>query len=358
MKPGLRIDQLMAGFAEGDAISHMALLLRDTFRRWGCQSDIFVDPRHTSPSSLTQVRPLNEYRATSADIALHHYGLHAPAADVFFASPARKILIYHNITPPSFYTGFDDQLPPQLEAARQRLPKLARQTQAVWAVSRFNAGELAAVGVPDVKVLPLPFVPHTMNLTPDFRGANFLFNTPLKTWLSVGRIAPNKRIEDLIQAFAWYNRTLNPYSRLVIVGSPRSCPRYCNMLKMLVGDLDMPNVCFEGFATPEGLIAYYRGASVYVSTSAHEGYGLPLLEAMYHGLPVIARATGGTPEALDGAGVLYEDLTHAELAALVGVVLDDPALRTEILTSQQHRLKSVLDRPIDQELRTLLAAFL
>jgi glycosyltransferase involved in cell wall biosynthesis len=184
------------------------------------------------------------------------------------------------------------------------------------------------------------------------------FAGPLKNILAVGRIAPNKRIEDLIQAFAWYHRAINPYSRLLIVGSPRSAPRYFTMLRMLVGDLDLPNVCFEGFASPAGLLAYYRVADLFVSASEHEGYCLPLVEAMDHGIPVIARVAGGTPEAMDGAGVLYEDLAPAELGALFDRVLTDAALRKEILTSQQRRVQRARDRDLEAEVKALLAGML
>ncbi|MCX6997557.1 MAG: glycosyltransferase [Kiritimatiellaeota bacterium] len=97
---------------------------------------------------------------------------------------------------------------------------------------------------------------------------------------------------------------------------------------------------------------------MFVSTSAHEGYGAPLVEAMYHGVPVIARHAGGTPEALGQAGVLYEELKAPELAELIHRVLDDQPLRAEILQSQQRRVAELLARPVAAEVRALLADFL
>lgn len=353
----IRIDQVMAGFADGDAISHEAVLLRDIFRRWGHPSDIFVDPQLVSPSLRGDVRPLAEYRAAARDICLHHYGIVSPAAAIFQAAPARRILIYHNITPAHYMKGYDDMLADRLTEARRVLFALARSCEAVWAASQFDADELTAEHVPAVRVLPLPLSWEQMNLPPDVLVTG-KFTVKLTTILFVGRLAPNKRVEDLIQAFAWYNQAINPYSRLVIVGSPRSVPRYFTMLRMLVGDLDLPNVCFEGFASPAGLEAYYRVADLYVSTSEHEGYGLPLVEAMCHGVPVIARAVGGTPEAMDGAGVLYEDLEPAELAVLMDRVLTDRALRGEILASQQERVQRARARDLEAEVKTLMAGML
>lgn len=202
---------------------------------------------------------------------------------------------------------------------------MAAGCEAVWAVSKFNASELAAAGVSGVKVFPLPFEKEALDLPPD-TFVSAMFTNRLTTILFVGRVVPNKRIEDLILAYAWYYRAINRFSRLVIVGSPRSCPKYYAMLRMLVGDLDLQNVCFQGFASPQGLVSYYNGASVYVSTSMHEGYCLPLLEAMYKGVPVVSRAVGGTPESMGGGGVLYDDLQPAELAELIHRVVSDPVL--------------------------------
>ena len=310
-----------------------------------------------APDLRTACRPLGEYIGRPGDICLHHYGLASRAADLFFTSPARKILVYHNITPAEYFVGIDDAVATQLRTARATLPELGRKTDAIWAVSQFDADDLQAAGLRAISVFPLLYSPPPATLKPDWRILA-QFAGSLKTILFVGRIAPNKRIEDLIQAFAWYHRALNPYSRLLIVGSPRSAPRYFTLLRMLAGDLDLPNVCFEGFASPAGLEAYYQVADLYVSASEHEGYCLPLVEAMGHDIPVIARAVGGTPEAMDGAGILYEGLKAEDLGVLMHRVLTDSALRNETLRSQRERIRKLRERPVESELKVLLAGFL
>ncbi|MDD5679074.1 MAG: glycosyltransferase [Kiritimatiellae bacterium] len=353
----MNIHQILVGYADGDAISNEAARLREIFRREGHCSEIYADPARVSPSLKTDCRPLADYTAGKNDICLHHYSIASPAVEVFLASAAKKIMVYHNITPAEYFAGFDDAVAAQLRAARGALREAARRSDAVWTVSHFNAAELKAEGIDNVKVFPLLFSPKPPDMSPDplILGK---FAGPLKNILFVGRIAPNKRIEDLILAFAWFNLTINPFSRLIIVGSPRSVPRYLTMLRMLVGDLDLPNVCFEGFASAAGLLAYYQAADLFVSTSEHEGYCLPLVEAMDHGIPVIARAAGGTPEAMDGAGVLYEDLAPAELGALFDRVLKGAALREEILASQQRRVQRAKDRNLETEVKALMAGML
>ena len=353
----MNIHQILAGFADGDAISGEAIQLRRILRSWGCESDIFCDSAKVSPSLYDEYLPLSEYSAAADDVCLHHYGINSPSTDVFLASASKKIIIYHNITPAEYFAGFDDAVAAQPRAARGALRETARCSDAVWTVSQFNAAELKAEGIDGVKVFPLLFSPKPPGMPPDQLILE-KFAGPLKNILAVGRIVPNKRIEDLILAFAWFHMAINPFSRLIIVGSSRSALRYLTMLRMLVGDLDLPNVCFEGFASPAGLLAYYRVADLFVSTSEHEGYCLPLVEAMDHGIPVIARAAGGMPEAMDGAGVLYENLAPAELGTLFDRVLTDAVLREELLTSQQRRIQRAKDRNPEVELKALMAGML
>lgn len=353
----MQIHQILVGYADGDAISGETRQLREIFRRGGHCSEIYADISRVSPSLKTDCRSLVDYAASPGDVCLYHYGIASPATDVFLASAAKKIMVYHNITPAEYFAGFDDAVVAQLRAARLALHEIARRSDAVWTVSRFNAAELKAAGIDGVKVFPLLFAQEKPDIPPDPLILE-KFAGPLKNILFVGRIVPNKRIEDLILAFAWFHMAINPFSRLIIVGSPRSAPRYLTMVHMLVGDLDLPNVCFEGFASPAGLEAYYRVADLFVSASEHEGYCLPLVEAMDHGIPVIARAAGGTPEAMDGAGVLYEDLAPAELGALFDRVLTEAVLRKELLTSQQRRVQRAKNRNLEAEVQALMTGML
>ncbi|MCX7006926.1 MAG: glycosyltransferase, partial [Kiritimatiellaeota bacterium] len=328
----------------------------DIFRRWGHPSEIFVEPARVSPALRGDCRPLADYASDPGDVVLHHYGLASSAADVFAVAEVRKILVYHNITPPEFFRGYDDTLAARLVDARAQIADLAQRCAAVWAVSQFDAADLAILGFPQARVFPL-VVTAQPDAATDVALKTRLAAPALTTLLFVGRLAPNKRVEDLLEAYTCYRR-LNPYSRLFIVGSERSCPRYSLMLRLLARDLGAANVCFEGFATPTGLAAYYELADVFISCSAHEGYGAPLVEAMRYGVPVIARDAGGTREALGGAGVMYSDATPAELAELINRVTSDQTLHSDILTAQQCRMNDLRVRPVEQELRALLDGFL
>lgn len=352
-----RIDQLLPGFADGDAISNAAVIIRASLLKSGYESDIYAPMNRVSPPLRNECMNLYDYDPPSDSISICHYGISSPATRFFLNSRTRKILVYHNITPAEYFRGFYDKVADSLQTARKELPEIAGQSDAVWAVSRFNASELEEMGISSVQVFELPFSTRLLDTPPDEELLERR-RAPLTTILFTGRIAPNKRIEDLIMSFAWYHKTINRQSRLLVVGSNRSCPRYFTMLRMMVGDLDMPNICLEGFASQGGLSAYYQVSDLYMCASEHEGYCLPLLEAMHKGLPVISRASGGAPEAMGGAGILYEDLAPRELAELMHLAMSDEVIRSEILDKQRKRVEQAVSRPLSDEIQQLLSGFI
>ncbi len=348
------IHQLTAGFAAGDAISLEAVAIRDLCRSLGMASEIFTPPDRTASDCRHLVKPLDEYRPGPAELLIYHSSIQTPATETFRRSPSRKVAIYHNVTPAAFFRAFDEDVAKQLEAARRELADVAGLADAVWADSAFNAAEMAALGAKNVKVLPLLFSAGAFDVPADPTVEQGL-SGPSKKILFVGRMAPNKCVEELIEAFAWYHKRIERRSELILVGSERSCPRYFAMLRMFAAELDLMAVSFVRYASPNGLISYYRRADLFATTSRHEGYCLPVVEAMYKGVPVLARNVGGVPEAMDGAGVLFDEAKPEELAALMNRVISDRALRGEILASQQARIQRLLARPVQEEFQGLLA---
>jgi len=348
-----RIDQMLAGFSEGDAITSEAQNLRQIFKRWGIASDIFVDTRHVSAGLLPECRPLEEHRGNKASLLIHHYSIGSPAVEAFLRSSSRKVLHYHNVTPAHFFAGFDDRIARELEDARGALANVIPRVDAMWAVSRFNAAELESLGAREVAVFPLQFSGSEMSDSPSdvILGK---FSVPMTNILFVGRIVPNKRVEDLMQAYCWYHRTINRQSRLILVGSDRSAPAYFVMLRMLAGEWCIPNVCFERYVNFRDLPTYYRIADVFATASRHEGFCRPLIEAMSFDVPVVANRAGGIPEALGSAGIMYEDASPAELAVLLDRVVTDRGLRSEVIESQRRRMAEIAGRNAEAELRSLV----
>lgn len=347
-----RVDQLLAGYAEGDAISQEARLLRNILRDIGYESDIFVPENKISDHMKNDCFDLNQFDPSSQKASILHFSTKSEANSVFTKSKGRRIIRYHNITPAHYFAGFDDKVAEELRNAHDELSEVIKSTDSFWSASAYNAEELASIGAKDSKVLPLMFSFKEFDDETD-SAVMAEFGNNLTNWLFVGRIAPNKCIEELILSFAWY-QTINPQSRLIIVGPWQSCPNYYSMLRLLVAQLELTNVCFCGFVTNAMRFSLYECADVFITASRHEGYCLPLIEAMARRIPVIARQSGGMPEAMNGAGVAFDNLDPKALAQLVKHVCCDQKLRTEILDSQQKRMQKIINRDLKQEIAELL----
>lgn len=348
-----RLDQVLAGFADGDAISLEARRIKAVAQALGMESDIFAPADRVAREVRELCRPLDAYCGRAGDAVLYHYSIASPACAVVSGSPARKLMRYHNITPAEFFDPYDESVAEQLREARGGLRAAAFGVDCVWADSDYNAGEVRELGHPNVKVAPLFFTLDDFGTVP-VHGFTAKFGGPLKNILFVGRMAPNKCVEELILAFAWYHHAIEPASRLILVGSEYSCVRYYAFLRMLAARLELPNVCFEGYLSTAAVAACYEKADLFVCTSRHEGYCLPLVEAMSHGVPVIARNAGGMPEALGGGGMLFEDAEPRVLAELMHKALSDDTLRGEMIGSQERRLAALRGRDLKAELRALL----
>jgi glycosyltransferase involved in cell wall biosynthesis len=157
--------------------------------------------------------------------------------------------------------------------------------------------------------------------------------------LFVGRITPNKAQHDLIKALAVYRRLYDPRARLHLVGGV-AAPRYQTALEGFVAALGLEEAVTLTGAVPAGVLAaHYRDADVFVCLSEHEGFCVPLLEAMHHGLPVIAYAAAAVPETLAGAGVLLTDKSPATVAAAIHAVVSDTGVRDALVAAGGTRVK-------------------
>jgi glycosyltransferase involved in cell wall biosynthesis len=342
--PSRRVHQLLAALSYGDAISNEALAIQAHLRSAGFESDIFAEKVHPRMAHLA--RPLWDYRRESSPetVCLFHFSIGSAAGRLAFHSSDRLVAIYHNITPARFFLGFHPPLAGLCHHGRRELGAFASRTELGLGDSDYNRRELEAAGFRRTAVLPIvldlsrydrPPSPVVRRLYDDAR-TNILF---------VGRIIPNKRIEDLVRVFAAYQRWVEPRSRLLLVGDHRGFERYFDRLQELVSELRVDEVVFTGQVDDDDLYAYYRLADLFLCLSEHEGFCVPLQEAMHFGVPVVAFDAGAVRETLRGGGVLLTDKRPVEVAALLGRLRTDGTLRRAVLTSQERAVSEI--RTID-----------
>jgi glycosyltransferase involved in cell wall biosynthesis len=328
----IRIDQVLATLGYGDAIGHEVLGIQRVLRHAGHESDIFVETADYRLEPHT--RDYRELIDVGGDtLLLHHFSLGSKASRTAFALPHRMALIYHNITPPEYFVGVHRSLARQCFRGRRELGAYAGRVDLALADSEFNRQDLEALGFPRTAVLPV--VPDFSHLDRHPRRTLAReFDDEWTNVLFVGRMIPNKKIEDLIRFFHAYHALFNPRSRLLLVGAQSGFERYVAGLHRLAAALETEHVHFLGHVSNEELVAFYDVADVFLCASEHEGFCVPIVEAFYKQVPVIAYAATAVPATMDGAGILFEDKDPAHVAALIEAVVSNTPLQNAIVAAQ------------------------
>ncbi len=332
-----QVHQVLATLGYGDAIGHEVLGIQRVLRAAGYASDIFVETADPRLEDLTRdFRELVD--ASHPDhILIHHFSIGSKASRIAFALPDRMMLVYHNITPPEYFVGVHRLLVRLCYHGRRELGAYVDRCDLALGDSEFNRQDLASLGFPRTDVLPVvPDFSHLEVPPNDLMARSF--DDDWTNIVFVGRVIPNKRIDNLVRFFAAYKQRFNPRSRLLVVGSSGGFERYQDMLGDLVAALRVPDVHFTGHVSNEELTAYYDVADVFLCASEHEGFCVPLIEAFYKRIPVIAWARTAVPATMDGAGVLFDRPDPMEVAALIDLVVGDTGLQERILAGQDAAL--------------------
>lgn len=338
-----QVHQVLATLGYGDAIGHEVLGIQQVLRAAGFESDIFVDTADPRLEDLTRdFRELVDISHPD-NILIHHFSIGSKASRIAYALPDRMVLVYHNITPPEYFVDVHKLLVRLCYHGRRELGAYVSRCDLALGDSEFNRLELAALGFPSTGVLPV--VPDFSRLDGPPNGlVADAFDDEWTNIVFVGRVIPNKRVENLIRFFAAYKTRFNARSRLLIVGSSGGFERYLVLLHDLVARLRLPDVHFAGQISNEELIAYYDVADVFLCASEHEGFCVPLTEAFYKRIPVLAWARTAVPATMDGAGILYDSADPEDVAALIDLVVSDVALQERILAGQDAALQRLRAR--------------
>ena len=241
-----------------------------------------------------------------------------------------------------------------LRQGRDELRLLARSFPISAGASEYNARELCEAGFVTPSVLPICVDPSQWDFPPDARLMDQLQHGQTNL-LFVGRLAPSKKQDNLLHAFHVY-LDFDPTAVLHLIGAGSANDPYVKHLRHLVTSLELTErVNFAGQVNESQLAAYYRTAHLFWSMSEHEGFGVPLVEAMWHDVPVFAYKSSAVAETLGAGGLLF---THKEnmleLAAAARLLVQDTELRMKVVTAQRQRRSFCLPATVAAELKSLI----
>jgi len=332
------VHQFATALTYGDAISDEMLEIQKALRARGYGSEIFI--RLFDPRLAGIIHDYHEYRKFSSpgNVVIFHFSIGSPVSKMFLRIPDRKIMIYHNITPHEFFLDSHKILTRECYKGRLEIRLFAGRVDLALGDSEFNRQELERSGYASTGVLPIlmNFDKFDIPGDPVFRE---IYGKSKTTILFVGRVIPNKKFEDVIKTFYFYQRYFNPDSQLILAGDHRGMERYHAGLQGLVDRLALTNVRFTGHVDFPELVSLYRTASCYLSMSEHEGFGVPILEAFHTRVPTIGFAAGAIEETMNGGGFLLREKNFPATAALIDHLDRDLSLRQQVVDGQLRALE-------------------
>jgi glycosyltransferase involved in cell wall biosynthesis len=318
------VHQVVPVLLHADAIGDEARAIRDGLRARGFDSDVFTLPQTAaSPAHDPSARPLAELLGGEPPAAVvYHFAVSSEATALLVASGLRVVLIDHNTTPPHWFHMVEPQHEADLAAAAAERAALSGHVALALGHSEYTRRELEALGFAPTGVLPIVLdqAPYSRHRP----GPLHREISQAPTLLTVGRLAPNKRVEDCIRLLAAYRAGVDPRARLWVVGDDTRLPVYRDALARQVERLGLGDaVRFLGRVSQQELLDCYRGAAAYVSMSEHEGFCVPLVESMLCELPILAFPSTAVPFTLGDAGLQVPVKDFPLMAEALGALLGD-----------------------------------
>jgi L-malate glycosyltransferase len=332
------IHQLLHTLSYGDAISGEAIALQRCLQQMGFESEIYAINVH--PKLKSSAKFFHELPSSYSGAIILHYSIGSPLNDAYKnLYKAKRYLVYHNLTPASWFKSVNPRIVSDIERGLIELPELCAVSDFLIADSNFNAGELKNLGF-NSEVLPLPIDPSRWQLESDPQIASLLKNDDSLQIIHVGRMAPNKCLEDIIKVFYFIHHYIDKKSRLWLAGIDIDTEVYSYSLKRLVYQLHLDDaVNFVNTFTDEAIKALYENSDAYICMSEHEGFCLPVVEAMNFSLPVIAYASSALPDTISYGGILVKEKRYPEIAEIVYQVCTNNELRTQLITNGKKRVE-------------------
>jgi glycosyltransferase involved in cell wall biosynthesis len=335
----MRITQLLPSVHSGDAVGDSAFEIHQALQAQGIESYLLgVNIDDHLKDQAIDFGHFAQYDSPDA-MHIYHFAVPSPITYTFKEAKGRKIVIYHNITPPHFFEGFSEELVTITTTGRHEIKLLAECTDMGLADSEFNRLELVHYGYKQTGVLPI-LLNFDKYETPAASHLREQFDDDCVNVLFVGRVTPNKKQEDVIKAFHVYKTYVNPASRLLLVGKYNPTETYFSFLCELIEELGVEDVHFSGHVTQQELNTYYQLADVLLSMSEHEGFFVPAVESFYFKLPVLAYNCTAVPYTLGRAGILINHKRYAEIAELIQLIVENSVFQQAIIAAQTSRLAS------------------
>lgn len=331
---GGRVLQVVPVLKSGDAVGNYALLIHETLKRAGIMSEIYS---YDNKTEYTWVQNAEHLKAGKSDIILLHMAAENDFAELLQAYKAKKVLFYHNITPPQFFKEFDAFAETSTKRGLEQVKNLVGKIDYCFTDSQFNRKDLERIGFTcPIYVVSIPLDNSLLQITESQRVKRMISDGK-KNILFVGRVVPNKCLEDVIRSYKKYKEIYEKNVRLILVGNYNEEDNYFKFLEKCSGDEE--DILFTKHISISDLVTYYRYASLFLCMSEHEGFCVPLIEAMAFHVPIIAYDSTAISETLGNGGWLVGEKDFEMIAKMINQIMEDLEKREEMKQHQKEIIK-------------------
>lgn len=330
------IDQILPTIVPGDAVSNECLRMQEILAKAGIVSRIYAENIH--PSLSNRVLHYSKYSNSIGNILIFHYSIGSDITAFIRSLKCKKIMRYHNITPYKYFISYNDMLAHLCRKGRDDLETIKSDFYLSIADSAYNERELVDIGYKNIKILPIMLNFKNFEDVAPNKKISARLNSK-KNIIFVGKIAPHKAQKDLVNIFYYYHKYINSDSRLIMIGSYEGFEKYHEELLAYIKVLNLKDVIITGKISLQDLVTYYKNADLFLCTSEHEGFCVPLVEAMYFNIPILAYGSTAIPDTLKGSGVIFKRKSEPyKIAEMMDLMLTDDNFRDKIISKQRQVL--------------------
>lgn len=355
---GPRIIQLVSTVNYGDAVGNDVIAIQNALRGAGYTTAIFAETIHPKIPSGTvfSIEILPALRED--DVILYHFAAEDHFEEFIKKAPCKVVLRYHNVTPPHFFDGYDAKAKLNTERGLAEIKALKDDIDYGIVVSEFNRDDLISYGYKcPIDVAPILVQFDDYRQTPNQKVIE-KYKDEKHNVLFVGRMAPNKKVEDVISSFAEYKKTYDRDARLFLVGSFQETDKYYNELLRHIDKLGVEDVIFPGHIGFDEILAYYSIADLFLCMSEHEGFCVPLVEAMFFGVPIVAYDSCAVPNTLGGSGCLVHQKDYKDIANKMFDIVNNADRQKTLIDGQNNRLKAFEHGVIEKQILDFLKNYI
>ncbi len=330
------IHQFTAGTTYGDAVTNSTLYIKDLLKSFGFSTKIYAG--HVASELSNDIEWHHNLKPSRNDIVFIHHALGHALGDWLIDLPCRKVLVYHNITPGKFFPK-NSPVQSDIKKGHQQLYDFHESgIKNVISISDYNKIDLNKVGYENIKTIPLLFDIREFNAK-QWNKKLVTTEKKIPTILFVGRVVQNKCQHELIEVARYLKAISETPFQMILVGNYRKEDAYYQLLMRKIQEYNLHDwVHFTGKVLQEDLYGWYRASHCFVCLSEHEGFGVPVVEAMNFGLPVVGYDSSNIAYLLKNCGLLIKEKKPPAIASLIKLVLENEATRKTIIDKQNEAL--------------------